>query len=149
VVTGEKEGAIVRDFEYSIDIRTFGERIGEFGSRIKGSSLVVPVDLAAFTAHNVTVHIESLLSTHDSYLFIRGTGFVARGDSTNFRFEDIPSGKYKPNFMALWKEGQGTVGSADSVFVYSVSDTLDIGGHSTVVVGEPVDMIPLPDSLKH
>lgn len=142
-------GLLIKDFAWHPISGGFRHTGMKTGDEVGGKALKLSAELEAMTAHAITVHIESLTASHDNYLFIRGSGFVARGDSTAFLFPGLPEGRHQTNFLAIAKPGHGSSGNQDSVSIYDVPVPIDTESRQAVDIGAKVETLPLPSSLKH
>jgi hypothetical protein len=95
----------------------------------------------------VSIDPETLSPEKNHYLFLYGTGYAVLGDSGKFVYSKLPKGSYENFLISLPTKNQsGSTG--DSLYVYRMSTSIEVGKDNPISVGKISDTVPLPDSLK-
>lgn len=146
VVSSDSMGLILGDLSFrnrksGSDFYKSGVPLPNFESHAE-----VTADLVELTDYIGKTDTNRLSIVHDYYLFIYGTGFVAKGESGVFEVSRLPQGQYAAFFLPLYKKNEHSQG-IDSTPVFSLIEGLNTENDS-LYRGSVFETVELPDSLK-
>lgn len=149
VVTGDKVGAILQGLRYRVKDGEFSRIDSVMKAGAAADVAEMSSQLAATADYSFFIDPKPFPLGKDTYVFISGTGFVAKSDSGTFLLKSLPGGKYDPSLIFLAQPGQGQTGQQDSVQLYGLSAPLNTTAVDSLAVGGPKGSVPLPALYKN
>jgi hypothetical protein len=149
VVKGITEGAVIKGLGFRPGKTTFAIPEGLQKDPKLKSAVGVHAKITQLVAYTVMMDKGALTEFMDHYLFVAGTGFVAKNDNALFLFPALPKGSYEPSYLAVWQKGHGNQGgSDDSTGVYNLSSSFDTEKQDTLAIGSTRERIYLPSEFR-
>jgi hypothetical protein len=146
VVTGNGRGAVIRGLR-------FAEKRGEFLLRpedvapLEGKAALVAGALKPLVEIRGRMDAGDLNPQMESFLFVYGTGFCARGESGRFVFPPMPSEEYDAFLISYWAKGS-PFGGSDPLDVFRLDAKIGVESEARLSRNGIQETVPIPDSLK-
>lgn len=149
VLSDSRRATILRDLAYLrkggkvVSLDSLNSTADSNGVLHRDAPLVPLISITAVTKGNFA-------ADHDQYLFIMGTGYIAKGDSgKRYSFEGIPSGSHDLKWLTVWKKGLGPASNYDSLQVYELRSPFNTEGTGVFAIDDSSHTtIPIPKSFR-
>jgi len=145
VATGDSQGAVIAGLRFAKKTGGFLLR-PEDGLPKDGEAAKVIGAVRPLVEIRGRMDAGDLQPGTESFLFVYGTGFYAKGDAGRFVFPRMPSGEYE-TFLISYDKGNFPSGS-ESMDVFRLSGPIGPGDEALLGLSGIQERIPIPDSLK-
>jgi hypothetical protein len=146
VVTGEREGAILRDLAYRIKEGEFALQEADSKRVVEDRARIV-AKINPMTDYQAIIDPSRLDPDRLLFLFLAGTGYAAESDGGFFAFPSLPEGSHSLSFITLPHDQHVVIGE-DTAIVYATDRPVMAGKMDTLAVTAVQFQVPMPDKYK-
>jgi hypothetical protein len=148
IISDGKHGTILRGFAFRKGKSDFVLRDEDKDAPRDGNRAAIEGTVTPMVPMICSLDTAKISPKKDHYLFLYGTGFIAKGDSGKFQFASVPKGSHNVFLLSLPMKGDMGTGVGDSLFVYGMSTSADAGKTNILTQSDIQATVPIPDSLK-
>lgn len=146
VVSGAKEGTILRDLAYRFKAGEFAPPEAD-GKQVAEKRARISAEINPMTGYQAFIDPASLDPERHTFLFLAGTGYVAESEDGLFAFPGLPEGNHSLSFITLPDEEIILIGE-DTATVFATDRPIETGKVDTLAVTAVQFQVPMPDKYK-
>lgn len=147
VLLGDSIGSILHDLAINKTMNRFGS-FSDGKPRLDSSVHRIEAIMSPLEEMRCYMDTEAIASSLlTTFLFVQGTGFVARGIQGEFVFPSLPEGAYNLAAISLFTKDRPS-SQQDSVYLFSLDREALTGRKDSLSIASILGAVPMPDSLK-
>ncbi|HKP94595.1 MAG TPA: hypothetical protein VJ385_02450 [Fibrobacteria bacterium] len=148
VVMGETKGAVLKGFSFRKTEKDFLLRAEDANAVRQENTATLKGTLSPLVELKCGIDTATISPYKNHFLFMYGTGLVAKGTAGEFVFPSVPKGSYESFLLSIPMKGNASTTIGDSLAIYSLSAALTSGTNNPLAVGDVQIRVPTPQSLK-